>query len=138
MTHETLEMLEEEIVDRILKIRAADPEDKKRKVYVGELEMLLDQRKAIDRDLMEFEDKEDRRAVERERNETTRLIEENKQRITWQKVGFELLKLAVPTVISAYYYRKFSEQMYEFEEEGRINATASRGLIQNLPRFWKR
>lgn len=137
MTKETNEMLEEAIVDRIQWLEENPYDAENRGLVVDELEMLLKQREQIDRDNLEFFDKEERRRIEEERNKATKEIEEKKQGINWKRATFELAKVTIPTLIGAILYRKESDKMYEFEENGRINSTAGRRHTNVITRFLK-
>lgn len=137
MTDETLEMIEQLIVEHMQWLEEHPIDDEHRNEVIRELEMLLEKRSNIDRTNLEYFDKEERRRIEQERNEATKEIEEKKQGINWKRAAFELAKVTVPTVIGAILYSKESDKMYEFEETGRVNSTAGRRHTNVLTRFLK-
>lgn len=84
---------------------------------------------------LEREKLEEHARVERERNETTLLVEHGKQRLTWPRIAFEIAKLVVPALVSGGIYFKAQRRVLEFEENGRISSTAGREL--HLPKLPK-
>lgn len=137
MTDETLDMIEQLIVEHMQWLEEHSIDDEHRSEVMRELEILLEKRGNIDRTNLEYYDKEERRRIEEQRNEATKEIEEKKQGVNWQRAAFELAKVTIPTVIGAILYSKESNKMYEFEETGRVNSTAGRRHSNVLPRFLK-
>jgi hypothetical protein len=71
---------------------------------------------------------EQQKEIERLRNETSMKLEREKQKVTWQRVAFEMAKILIPLGISVALYRESRERMFDFEEHGRVTSTVGRWL----------
>lgn len=139
MLQETLDLMEDQIKENLKTIQGIDDvNSEKRKMLVKETIMISEKLISAEHDLFEYGDKEDRRRLEREKNETMEKLEKEKQDLNWKKMAIEIGKIIVPagmllTQIAA--YDKFQKRMFEFEENGRIVSSGGREL--HLPKFWK-
>lgn len=86
---------------------------------------------------LNFEEKklEHQAKIEASRREGELNLEREKQKIGWKRVSFEMAKLAIPMIISAWVYDRAQKKVFDFEEHGRITSTPGRQL--GLPRFFK-
>lgn len=71
--------------------------------------------------------------IEDARNTTQIMLENTKQKITWQKVLFEAGKILLPLTISIIHYNNAQKRILSFEEHGRIVSTPGREL--HLPKI---
>lgn len=64
--------------------------------------------------------------VKSEERELQKTLEKEKQKITWQRVGFEMSKIILPLLITVGVRTIERHEMYDFEEHGRLTSTAGR------------
>jgi hypothetical protein len=83
---------------------------------------------------IEIEKMREHKEIERERNAATIQAEEEKQKLSWKRVIFEMAKLVVPVGISSAIYLHAQNKVFDFEEHGRITSTAGREL--HLPKIF--
>lgn len=88
------------------------------------------------RRMLELEERkmEQHEMIEESRNEAGIRLEQEKQKITWKRVAFELGKLVIPLGISIVHYNMAQKKVFDFEEHGRITSTAGREL--HLPKIF--
>jgi hypothetical protein len=86
--------------------------------------------------MLELEERkmEQHEMIEESRNEAGIRLEQEKQKITWKRVAFELGKLVIPLGISIVHYNMAQKKVFDFEEHGRITSTAGREL--HLPKIF--
>lgn len=132
MMEETTNLLEEQIQNNLRNVKKYSYEDEKggkvRTKILSETNTLLEKLTAIEKDNMEYWDKEKRREIEQEKNETMASIEQEKQHITWQRVGFEMAKVAVPVVLGSIFSLVLHSNTMKFEESGTYTSWSSRHL----------
>lgn len=134
MRDETYERLEASITDCLDDAYNYDPGSKERRMIFAEAMALVDRVKDIDRMNLEYYDKEDRRLIDRERNNMSIQIEETKQKIGWKRGLFEILKTMGPIAAYIFAYGKFQGRLFNYESHnGRLTSTAGKEL--HLPRF---
>ena len=135
MKDTTLDLLEEQIRKDIQKLDAyPEGDDGKRSRAVQDvtkmIEKLVEAETANEKAL---EDQE-RREIDRTRNESSADIERLKQRIDWRRMILEAAKIIVPTVLPLVIWRISYKEMLQFEETGRFTSTASKEL--HLPKIF--
>jgi hypothetical protein len=134
MSGETAQMLEDAIVNALEAIDAHNLGTKERSEAVSEVCKLSETLIAIEHDADEYEDKVERRKIERDKNDSAVQLEAERQKITWQKVALEFGKILIPSVLSIAAYDMFQRRVLNFEENGKITSTAGRDLhLPNLP-----
>lgn len=75
--------------------------------------------------------------IEQSRRNAELALEQEKQKITWKRVGFEMGKIVIPLAITAVIRRKERGEMFDFETHGRITSTVGRQFrLTDL--FWKK
>ena len=85
---------------------------------------------------LEKDKQADHRRIEEDKNRANLELEKEKQKVTWQRVAFEIGKIAVPLALTIIHYNGAQKRVFDFEEHGRITSTAGREL--HLPKiFWK-
>lgn len=138
MKDETLNLVEEMIVQNLTAAQKLEPDSKERRAITSEAFNLMDKLTVVEGQNMDFYDKECRRALDEKRNETTKEIEEKKMDVSWKRMALEIGKIVVPIVtliISSEMYGKYQDKLLQFEQTGTLKSSASRQ--HNLPRFWK-
>lgn len=135
MTNETYELLEEAVQNQLKQIENVDTSTKEGK-EVLQLAMNLAQLLiTTDKDNADYYDKEEKRRIEEERNKAMESVERDKQKLTWQRVCFEMAKVVVPLAIQIVAFGNLQGRMFKFEETGRVTSTGGREM--HLPKFWK-
>lgn len=75
--------------------------------------------------------------IECSRREAEMALEQEKQKISWKRIGFEMAKIIVPLGLTILVRGKEREEIFDFEEHGRITSTVGRQFrLQDL--FWKK
>ena len=136
MREETYNLLETAVANHLTNLESMDEGDENRDQYYKETVGLAEKLIAADKDANEAWDKQERRELERKRNDDANEIERDKQELGWKRIGFEMAKVVVPVVISMIGYNAFQKRVMKYEETGRISSTAGREL--HLPSFVKR
>lgn len=139
MELELVEQLRNAIEDqeKQLKMVASGSEEEAR--IVKNICDLIAQLNKIDQLDLEAVDKEERRALDREKNEKMHELEIWKSTLNIKRAGFELIKIIVPGMIGGAFYLEAQKRVLKFEETGRIVTTAGRDLrLPNLFTFWKK
>ena len=136
MREETYNLLETAVANHLTNLESMDEGDENRDQYYKETVGLAEKLIAADKDANEAWDKQERRELERKRNDDANEIERDKQELGWKRIGFEMAKVVVPVVISMIGYNAFQKRVMKYEETGRISSTAGREL--HLPSFMKR
>lgn len=135
MSNETYELLELVCQSQLKNVEDLDLESKEGKEALIKANTILDLLITADKDNADYYDKQERREIERQKNEAQIAVERDKQKLTWSRIGFEMAKVVVPTLVSIFAYDVFQKRIMKFEETGRICTTAGREL--HLPRFMK-
>lgn len=131
MKEETMELMERELVDRLERIGTMDAGSGERLTLHRESMDLAEKIIAAEHEAYEYFDKEDKRAIERQKIETNALIEEAKADVNWKRFVLEAGKVVVPVVVAVLghiAYDKYQTRVMEYEKEGTIRTTAGRGL----------
>lgn len=100
-----------------------------------DLVKLIEKLNDVDRDNADYWDKQERRQIDKERNEMTAKLEQEKQKLDPARVSIEIAKIAVPVVVPLVAYNVYQKRVLKFEETGKLVSTAAREL--HLPRFLK-
>lgn len=105
----------------------------------GELWSKQEERRITEEHNQEMIALEDRKleqhlVIETSRNNANIKLEETKQKITWQRVTFEMAKVVVPLGISIIHYNRAQKKVFDFEEHGKITSTCGRDL--HLPKIF--
>lgn len=135
MSTETYELLELVCQSQLKNVENLDLESKEGKESLAKANTMLELLIAADKDNADYYDKQERREIEKQKNEAQITVERDKQKLTWNRIGFEMAKVVVPTLMSIFAYDIFQKRILKFEETGRITSTAGREL--HLPRFLK-
>lgn len=135
MTEQTTSLLESVISENLEMLKETDHDNENRRKITAETCELLDRLTEAEGKQMEFWDKEDRRELEREKNESMVQIEQEKNVISKPKMILEIARIVVPVVVPMIAYGIYQKRLLEFEETGRVNSTAGREL--HLPKFFK-
>lgn len=123
-----------ELRDALRDCKDLDARSETHKQYMEAVENL---RNAV-HDMNEFEDKAERREIDREKNEQSAEIERSKQKLTPGRAILEGAKIVVPVAVSAVVALKMQDRAGSFEETGRWNSDASRMAHNQAPRLsWK-
>ena len=89
----------------------------------------------INEDELEAKDKEERRKLEHERNEGNIILEMKRMDIPWKKIGFEIGKTCLTTLLPIGASILIYDKVLKFEETGRATSFASRQL--RMPNIFK-
>lgn len=135
MTDENLARLEDSLELRIKEIETLTPGSKERQAAVQDVRALVSALNETDSTMAEWTDKQEKRRIDEEKNQSMAEIEKAKSDLTWKKILVELGKILIPSCISVWAYDKFQKRLLGFEETGRVNSTAGREL--HLPKFFK-
>lgn len=103
--------------------------------YMDSLKVLRE----IEHDNMEYYDKQDRREIEKKKNDDAKAIEDAKQKVGAPRFILEIAKIAVPVVtatIAAVTAVKMQNKSGVLEESGRWTTEASRMAHNQIPRMW--
>lgn len=135
MKETTYELVEEMLVDCLKQMKGRDVGSKERASLKAEAIELAGVLHDIDHDNLEYWDKEDRRAVEREKTEANVEMEKEKGKMDPVRVALEICKIVIPVVVPLFAYDVFQKRLMTYEETGRVTSTAGREL--HLPRIFK-
>ena len=127
------EALVEEIQNHLDLINTVQKGSKEQQALVADLTKLVDSVNELNKTEYEYYDKQERREIDREKNQALAELESKKSELGWQRVTFELCKVIIPTLVSIGAYNVFQKRVLKFEETGRLVTTASREL--HLPKF---
>lgn len=135
MTDETKKLIEEKIADGLVDLDKYEIGSKERSSVKSEVCELIDKLVAIEHNDDERTDREEKREIDREKNEAQINLEYAKSEIGWKRMALEIGKVVVPVVVPMIAYDVFQKRLMKFEETGRISSTAGREL--HLPKFFK-
>lgn len=138
LADETLRLMEERAVKALQEGTYYDVGTPERKALNTEAKDLLDRCIEAHRQELDYWDKEQRRNLEKERNEETAAIEREKMDVNWKRFLLEGAKIVVPAVVSLFGYAAYDtyqRRVMEYEKDGSIKSTAGRQL--GLPRILK-
>ncbi len=127
--------LMEEITRHLVEIENLPSGSQEQQRMVDNLQKLVNSLNQINQTEYDGYDKQERREIDKLKNQALYELERKKSEMSWQRVTFEMAKIIVPTIISIGAYEHFQKRILEFEETGRITSTAGREL--HLPRFFK-
>lgn len=130
------EALVDEIGNHLELINTVQKGSKEQQALVSDLTKLVDSVNELNKTEYEYYDKQERREIDREKNQALAELENKKSELGWKRVTFELAKVVIPSLISIGAYDLFQKRVLKFEETGRLVSTASREL--HLPKLpWK-
>lgn len=135
MDQKTYDLLEGAVQDQLSRIDELDPGTKIGQDALKNVTALTELLITADKDGYDYHDKEERRRIEEKKNDATAEIEREKSKLTWGRIGFEIGKVVIPTLVSMAGYNVFQKRVLKFEETGRISSTAGREL--HFPKFFK-
>ncbi len=130
MTTETYNLLEEAVQNQLRQLSDFDTTSKEGKEALTKSCNLVELLLTTDRDNAEYYDKEERREIEKMKNETER----DKQKLNGGRVALEMAKIIIPSLITMIGYNVFQKRVMKFEETGRVSSTAGREM--HIPKFW--
>lgn len=131
MKEQTMELLERKLVERLEGVDTMAYDSKERSILHRESMDLVDKIVAAEHEAYEYFDKEDKRAIERQKIETNVEIEKTKADVNWKRFVLEAGKVVVPVVVAVLghiAYDKYQARVMEYEKDGTIRTTAGRGL----------
>lgn len=135
MTDENLARLESSLEAMIKEIETLTPGSKERQNAVQDVRALVAALNETDSTMADWTDKQEKRRIDEEKNQSMAEIEKAKSDLTWKKIFVEFGKILIPSFISVWAYDRFQKRLLGFEETGRVNSTAGREL--HLPKFFK-
>ena len=133
MEQQTRELMEEKLIGLLKGIDKMD--DKQRNAAVTDIRALASALNEANSTELEAFDKQEKRRIDENKNQSLAEIEMAKTKFDWKKASLELVKIIGPSLISVYAYNLFQKRVLHFEEFGRIVSTAGREL--HLPRIFK-
>lgn len=125
MTQETYDLLEGELQRRASDLADSEigSEEDKRKMDM--VIKLIEKVNESDKVSCDFQDKCRRNSIEEEKN-----------KITWQKVTLDMAKVIIPALLGYAAYDRFQMRVMKYEETGKVCSTAGREL--HLPNFLRK
>lgn len=131
----TMNLLEEQIQRDIQRLDAYFNEDgSERSRAVQDVTKLIEKLVEAETANEKAVEDQERREIDKNRNESSADIERLKQRIDWRRMILEVAKIIIPTVLPLVIWRKSYTEMLQFEETGRFTSTASKEL--HLPKIF--
>ena len=92
MQQETYDLLERVVKNHLEELDSMNLEDENREEYYKETAGLVERLITADKDSNEAWDKQERRRIEEKRNNEANALEQDKQKLGWKKIGFEMAK----------------------------------------------
>ena len=132
---EIREQLETEVQRQLELIESVPKGSKEQAVITEDLTKLVGCIDRLNQTEYEFYDRQERREIDRKKNESMLELENKKSEIGFTRAAFELAKVIIPPVITLVAYDRFQKRIIKFEETGRLVSTAAREL--HLPKFLK-
>ena len=132
---ELREQLETEVQRQLELIESVPKGSKEQAVITEDLTKLVGCIDRLNQTEYEFYDRQERREIDRKKNESMLELENKKSEIGFTRAAFELAKVIIPPVITLVAYDRFQKRIIKFEETGRLVSTAAREL--HLPKFLK-
>ena len=130
---EIREQLETEVQRQLELIESVPKGSKEQAVITEDLTKLVGCIDRLNKTEYEFYDRQERREIDRKKNESMLELENKKSEIGFTRAAFELAKVIIPPVITLVAYDRFQKRIIKFEETGRLVSTAAREL--HLPKF---
>lgn len=127
------EGLETEVQRQLKLINSVPKGSKEQAVITEDLTKLVGCIDRLNQTEYEFYDRQERREIDRKKNESMLELENKKSEIGFTRAAFELAKVIIPPVITLVAYDHFQKRIIKFEETGRLVSTAAREL--HLPKF---
>ena len=127
------EGLETEVQRQLELINSVPKGSKEQAVITEDLTKLVGCIDRLNQTEYEFYDRQERREIDRKKNESMLELENKKSEIGFTRAVFELAKVIIPPVITLVAYDRFQKRIIKFEETGRLVSTAAREL--HLPKF---
>lgn len=127
------EGLETEVQRQLELINSVPKGSKEQAVIMEDLTKLVGCIDRLNQTEYEFYDRQERREIDRKKNESMLELENKKSEIGFTRAAFELAKVIIPPVITLVAYDRFQKRIIKFEETGRLVSTAAREL--HLPKF---
>lgn len=135
MDNSTYEMIENGARTLLSQIDTLDLGTKEGVDVLAKVNHFVELLVTLNKDASDYEDKAERRKIEKERNEAMAEIERDKQKITWERVGLEMSKVIIPLLIQVIAFSELQKRMFIFEKTDSIHSFGGREM--HLPRFWK-
>lgn len=139
MTEETKKLLEEQIqigLEGLSWTCIGKDADESRSRTVGDVAKLIEKLNEAEQNDEKRSDNQERREIDRERNQSTVELERQKQDLTWKRFGIEVAKIIIPVTVPLIAYSIYQKRLLKFEETGRVCSTAGREL--HLPKIFNK
>lgn len=138
MQKETLELMEEVMVDNLIDAKRYEIGSPERKAHVSEACMVADKLTELERSEMEAVDKEKRRELDQQRNETMIEVEQLKQKTPWWRIAVEAGKVVVPALVTFGWMKRHDrivEDAEKMEQIPRVPSNVARQAF-SIPRIF--
>lgn len=142
---EMIKLMDEQIAENLRSLSDLEIGSKERDSLVKETDMLIEKRKDVERDRMEYQDKSERRAIEEDRTQLEReKLEVERDKLDVQReintmskgrMVLEIAKIVVPTIVPMIGYGIFQARAFYFEKNDTLRTWTAREL--HLPKFMK-
>lgn len=136
MTEKTMSMLENQIQKQLEELDNFKNDEAERSKAVSDLTKLLERMTEAEIANEKWYDNQERRQIERDRNEMMVEVETIKSKSDKKRVVLEIVKVGIPALVSLVTLHKWGtkfDSMLKFEETGHFTTTASRQV--SLPKL---
>lgn len=136
MTEKTMSMLESQIQKQLEELDSFKDDEAERSKAVTDLTKLLERMTEAEIANEKWYDNQERRQIERDRNEMMVEVETIKSKSDKKRVVLEIVKVGIPALVSLVTLHKWGtkfDSMLKFEETGHFTTTASRQV--SLPKL---
>ncbi len=136
MTEKTMSMLESQIQKQLEELDSFKDDEAERSKAVSDLTKLLERMTEAEIANEKWYDNQERRQIERDRNEMMVEVETIKSKSDKKRVVLEIVKVGIPALVSLVTLHKWGtkfDSMLKFEETGHFTTTASRQV--SLPKL---
>ena len=139
MEEELKERLREALEIKFQDLDRAKPGSEEEETIVKEIQTMVDALNKLNQTSNDAWDKQERRDIEREKNQSLNDLERDKAAFDWKRAGFEVVKIVTPGAIGGAFYLLAQKRLLKFEEVGRIMSSAGHDLHlpNSLFKFWK-
>lgn len=134
MTPENKERLEEQAMNYLEMARDMNDDESKEMFNRGV--KILEKIREADETEFAAENQAERVTVEREKIDAQERMEQEKQRIPWMKIAWDLGKAAIVVGVPTLVTYALSQQTMELEEHGTVKTQARRGLLSQSPKLF--
>lgn len=138
MTQETYDLLERAVQIQLERVEDSDAESKEGKEALTKSTRLVELLITADKDNYDYQDKEERRRIEEERNKAANEVEKDKQKLTPGRAALEIAKIGLPILGSSFMFLTGIGFYYGIEKEGRVTCDGTRMVLRQIPNIFKR